>query len=669
MPLLALVLGCASLMQEEIVIHRHDPLPSKDEGSLMAGAAKVDITGAPGFPMAGHSRLGKASRGVRTRLYARAVYLKPKTGRPVALVQVDLLSGSLPLHHRVAELIAPRTDVEAAGLVIAGTHTHSAQGNYFGIRIYDRMASSKPGFDRDMFEFLAGRIAEAVIRAYESRRPAKIATGSITVFNATRNRSLPAYRMNPGTAHDVSDPRDAVNPELRMIRVDCRADNGGYVPIGAFSTFSMHPNLAHEDTEALYNGDVTAYAERVVEFGIRRLYPSAVDPIHAVANSTHGDITPDYEPAERLGYPAMRRIGTIIGKRAMELFVALQARLTDDVVISYRAMEFDVFRDRCIDGICLCEKPVAGASAFGGALDRPNRFLNWIPGFAPGWPKRCGAGDCQGRKRVLGGYRLQHRVFPAEEYPHILFLQAVRVHDTVLLPLPFEVSVEAGRRMAFWCGEAARAAGLRDPLRFIVADTANDYWGYCTTPEEFSLQYYEGGQTLYGPNTTPFLAAHLARLAASLSEKSQNSLPERWAFTVSVPQSKKNKQDRVPDVTPLRAQEHTPLFVPKGRSAPEPYWAFRWRDIPPDRICLHEPLARIEASADGKEWRPLVHDGRPMDDTGWDIAVICPAKPASGGGWIYEARWYNPPPAAGRLFRFCILPRPGVPMLCSPAFQ
>ena len=290
----ALLAGCVSLKPMTITIGRPAPLAAPDVPDTLAGAAKADITVPPGFPLAGHSLNGDISRGVRTRLYARVLYLKPKSGRPVALVQADLLSGSRILHHRVAELIASRTDVEAGGLVIAGTHTHSAQGNYFGDVFYDCMAGPKPGFQKQLFEFMARRIADAVVRAYENRRPAKIAAGSISIDGVNRNRSLPAYLMNKNLNGATPGETEAVNSELRMIRVDCKNDRGEYVPIGAFSFFSLHPNMDNKDADDLYNGDVTAYAEREVERGIKSRYPDAVDPIHAIANFTHGDMTPNY---------------------------------------------------------------------------------------------------------------------------------------------------------------------------------------------------------------------------------------------------------------------------------------------------------------------------------------------------------------------------------------
>ncbi len=50
--------------------------------------------------------------------------------------------------------------------------------------------------------------------------------------------------------------------------------------------------------------------------------------------------------------------------------------------------------------------------------------------------------------------------------------------------------------------------------RVAVSSLANEQFCYLTTPEEYSLQRYEGGNTLYGPQSQPFIAAAAAALAA-----------------------------------------------------------------------------------------------------------------------------------------------------------
>jgi len=545
--------------------------------------------------------------------------------------------------------------------VIAGTHTHSAQGNYFGDAFYDRMASPKPGFQRQVYEFMAERIAGAIIKAYETRRPAKIAAGSTTIEGVNRNRSLPAYLMNKTLNGKRPGETEAVNSELRMIRVDCKTERGDYVPLGALSFFSLHPNLDNREGDLLYNGDVTAYAEREVEWGIKSRYPGAADPIHAIANYTHGDMTPNYGKDEKLGYAAMRRIGVIVGKKSLELFDSLKKDLSENAVIRYRFSEVDVYEEKCTGNDCLCDKPAVGQALVAGANDRPTPLLHGVAGFAPGWPRRFNTDTCQGKKRIVAE-AIHYKILPLEEFPHVLFLQAIQIQDTVILPVPFEVTVEAGRRIMARCGESAKAAGLPD-ARYIVVDTANSYWGYCSTPEEYSIQYYEGGHTLYGPGTSGYLGTALAGLTADLSKGSGGVLRPDWTFTV-----KEAKNYYPADVEPkgYRKVVAAPVLTAKKKS--EPYWSFRWQDLSPSRIALHEPLVCIETSDDGALWRPLITGGIPVDDSGYDIAIIC-AKAKNGEGMgVYEARWYNPA-GDGKQYRFKILPRRGQATFFSPAFR
>ena len=71
----------------------------------------------------------------------------------------------------------------------------------------------------------------------------------------------------------------------------------------------------------------------------------------------------------------------------------------------------------------------------------------------------------------------------------------------MVLPLPFEVTVESGRRIAKAVDEVFAKAG-NAPKYTWVASVSNGYFGYTTTPEEYAYQNYEGGHTLYGKKTT-----------------------------------------------------------------------------------------------------------------------------------------------------------------------
>ncbi|HBC19746.1 MAG TPA: hypothetical protein DC022_13610, partial [Alcanivorax sp.] len=164
-----------------------------DDSTAKAGIAERDSTPPAGIPKFGYSAWAKDADGFRTRLKARAFYLKGPGQTPLAIVQLDLGSGSLVLRHRVAELIADHTDVPSHAVTLLVTHTHSGPGQYLGSDFYNVFGSNRPGFDPALFEFLSQRIADAVIDAYESRREARFAVGQSDLFGVTRNRSIEAW--------------------------------------------------------------------------------------------------------------------------------------------------------------------------------------------------------------------------------------------------------------------------------------------------------------------------------------------------------------------------------------------------------------------------------------------------------------------------------------------
>lgn len=612
---------------------------------LLAGAAEVDITPPPGLPKSGHSRNAHDGNGFRTRLRVRVIHLRAGV-TSIALVQSDLLGGSALLNQLVAEAIKDDTDVRLPGLFMGYTHTHAGPGQFNGCEFYNRFASNRAGFDPAWTQFLGERISGAIREAVANRRPARLASGSTEVWGLTRNRSLDAYVRNDTVADKrITTHRAyaAVNPWLHLLRVD-RAE-GGHQPLAAMTVFAIHgTGISHHDRS--YNADVWAYINAQLS---RRIEAATGHrAVVGAVEGTHGDVTPAVTPGQ-LVFPQARRVGCGIGDAAAELYERLTPELTDEVELAAGLREIDLDTNPSIDGVTLPE-PAVGMAKVAGARENNTPVLSYVPPFAPGFPKPRPRGP-HGEKWIVGSRRFHDRVGPTSSFPRVLPVQVLRIGELALTGLPFEITVEAGRRIE----KAALAAAGGGVERAAVSSLANDHWDYLTTAEEYSRQCYEGASNLYGPNTLRFVTGAVAELAGDVVKTGgvAEHLPAR-RFSLHTHRYLPLPTGEAVTRTVVRA----PRFV-EATVREEAYWELIWRDVAPGDLHWHEPLVRVETKVDGG-WRPAMRDDRPVDDQGWYIGVTHRGKDRSGGH-RYAVRWYGPDLAAGRSHRFVLLANAGQP--------
>ncbi len=656
--LLPFVDGAARRARFEVEPMR-SPGPSATGRELLAGAAEVDITPPPGMPKAGYSANAHDGNGFRTRLRARVVHLRSGT-TSLAVVQCDLLGGSAVVHHLVARAIAD-TDVRLPGLLIGATHTHAGPGQFLGTDFYNRFASNRSGFDPAFAQFLVDRIAGGVRQAVATRRPARLAWGSAEVWGLTRNRSLEPHVRN----EEVTDKRTdahrkyvAVNPWLHVLRVDAAAGDGGSEPLAALAVFSVHgTGISMRARE--YNADVWAYL--VGELGDRIERATGTRPVVGALQGTHADVAPNIRPASA-GYVEARRVGRAMGGEAGDLWERLDGQLTGDVELAAGLREVDLDVSPSIDGVEL-PRPAVGAALVAGAHENTTPVVHRIPPFRAGSGKRFPTSHPQGAKWVLASRWLQPVVLPSRSFPRVLPLQVLRIGPVALLGLPFELTVETGARIQAAGRDALAGTGVD---RVVATSVANEYAGYAATAEEYALQHYEGGHTLYGPATERFLTNHVARLARDLARTGwvDDALRMR-RFDLKV----RRYLARPGSTVGIERQVlGTPSFTDQT-SGVDGYWELRWRDVAPGDLEWHEPLVRIEAldHGAGGRWQPAVHGGRPADDQGWDLEVVHMGHERDGHR--YAARWYNPSVRAGRRHRFVLVANAGRREVVSEPFD
>ena len=605
-------------------------------------------------------------KGFRTRLKGRVFCIRDKEGTNLALVQLDLAFGSLVMHHQIAEEIASKTDIPISNIVLTCTHTHSGPTGFCSNDFYNRNAGALPGFEPQLYSFLTNQIIDGILEAHSNMKPAKIATGQIEIKGITRNRAIMSYIRNKGNEQlDPSDPKlifEAINPNLYMIRVDVLDKKNKYKPLGAFSTFSIH-GTGVGDRVDVFNADVFGFAERDLEWMIEEKYQPKWEVIHALCNGTEGDIAPNlpfYKDTTKetrrvpVDWIAARGIGKRIAQKAWQLFEGLSDQLKEDVNINIAAREINISENNEIDGIQICKQATIGAATVGGAYENRS-VLTYILDDGTFMTQRARAElRCQGKKKLFAAPLMQ--LFnPPSSYPKNVMFQLIQIDDFLLVPLPWEVTITAGERINNKIIEAYTKNKQNPPKYISIASLSNDYMSYATTPEEYSYQAYEGGQTIYGPNTVPYIAAQLFHLTDDLlKEKHISEFPKEWNYDLITqhyyPSKVSNLSERMIVQQPIFKEGNDQISPQK-----EAYWFIEWQDLLPIDFKMHQSVIQLEKSENGQDWLPVKTNIQPIDDEGYDIEVRIKKK--KKGHAVYMAKWYNPELEEAYEYRFRILKR------------
>ncbi len=626
--------------------------------ALLAGAAEVDITPPPGLPKAGYSSNAHNGIGFRSRLKARILHLR--TGESsIAIVFCDLLGGSSIIQHLVAKTVESSTDIPLSGLFIGGTHTHAGPGQYLGTDFYNRFASNKSGFDPRWAQFLISQISNGVIEAYETRVPAKIAVGSKDIFGLTRNRSLaPHVRNNTIEDKRVEAQRKffAINPDLNLIRVDAvNKKNGTTSPLGCGLIFSMHGTGISMKSH-LYNADIWSYITESLRNKIKMEYGLATTV--GAMEGTHADVAPAIR-ANLQGFVESQRIGIEIGSAAFQLYQELDSKLQDTIELKAGFKEINLEKTRKLGNVTLPNHPAVGAALIAGAKENVTPVINKIPPFKAGYPKPHLPSDSQGAKWVLGSKWLQPIFLPLSGFPRIIPLHALKIDNTVIVGLPFEITVESGRRIA-------NAAKLEFPNeKIVVSSVANEYCGYVATPEEYSLQYYEGGHTLYGPNTAAFLSQAVKDLAKSLKKCNSGhyqSPVKKRSFKLKI----RNFLKEIPSGEYKREIISNPIFHdPENNEFG--YWELVFRDSAPSNISWHEPIVSVERFA-GSKFSIESSVLGDLDDRN-PLIEVSSLGYSDINGYYYRVRWFDPTFQNNIKHRFKLHKNNGSDLVYSESFD
>jgi neutral ceramidase len=481
------------------------------ESNYLIGSGAADITGPlVDVPFTGYAQPTHIANGIHTRLNARAFILgELDTDRRLVFVTTELLDVSQEVRLSVVDnLKAEHGDLYTLdNVVISATHTHSSPGGY----------RHDGAYREAYFEAVVAGITRAIEDAHTDLQPGRILLGEAEVPNAGVNRSAVAYRENPeGERRRYAQDTDKEMTLLKFVR-----DDGA---IGVLSWFAVHPTSLTFNN-SLVSADHKGFAALEMEKTFRARTDVADHFVAAFAQSNCGDVTGNLN-LDNTGpgvddYDSAR----IIGQRQLDvaalLFDSAAEPLAGGVDYRFALVDFtdlEVSEEFTRNGTQRTCFPAYGYAFAGGSTEDGGGHPLFMEGLLEREPSldalvelvlqppptSDALRECQAPKPIL---------YPKSRQPP-LPIGVAKVGQLALVFIPSEVTTMSGRRMRDTVHEILG----EEVSHVVIAGYSNDYAGYITTPEEYAVQQYEGGHTLFGPWTLPAFRQELARLATALAE-------------------------------------------------------------------------------------------------------------------------------------------------------
>lgn len=512
--------------------------PATGEG-FSVGLGISSMTGAvAGQGMMGYSEEEQVARGLRTPYYARAyIFVDNKTKQRLVYVNVDMACFFESIHREVIKHCAKKYGklYPESHICITATHNHNSCGGTSHNLAYN-MATS--GFMENSFKAEVAGICEAIDMAHRGIKPARLLLGRSELYTAGANRSLVSFRNNP--KKDQAYFPQAMDPQVRVLRIQ-----HGSKDVGAITWYATHGTSM---TDANFyispdNKGLASYMWEHDEKGVRYLRGHK-DFIAAFSQTNAGDISPNIgivqrKPTGPAGTDFVRN-NEIIAERQFKACKEAfdNAEPVSGLRLDVRYAYFDISNQKVdppytADGKTWYTTPaIMGGSGTACSEEDNVRCPTWgIPFVKEGWKTATLEGVLKSlgitkmpdipRKHLLAqepkvpllplGY-----LPPVPWNPQVVPAQIVRFCDQLTLACSSsEFTIVAGLRTR---RVVSKILGY-DLEDVILQGYTNSYNQYVTTPEEYVMCQYEGGETQYGRETLGAWLQMFAKLARDMRDK------------------------------------------------------------------------------------------------------------------------------------------------------
>ncbi|RVW00614.1 neutral/alkaline ceramidase [Rhodococcus xishaensis] len=485
------------------------------------GVGLSDITGPIAENgMMGYSQFDQRAEGLHQRTRVRAYVFADGADNRVVYVCTDACMVFQAVHDAVLARLAERFGglYTEKNVMLTAVHSHAACGGASQDYAY---SLATLGFQPQVFDAEVDGIVEAIITAHDDLATGTVSYGRSELTNASVNRSRVAFDRNP--QHDKDYYPLGIDTAMRVLKI---SQGGGN--IGAIAWFPTHcASLTNKNH--LISGDNKGAASYFWEHDVAgvRYLDGRPGFVASFPQTNTGDMSPNLHLAPGQGPTKDEFENTrIIGERqvaaAREAFgnAIASSSTTVDSRIMYLDMANQVVDGKYTsDGQTRRTAPAAigAAMAAGSTEDGPaieifsegtrNPLVGALGGMdtpTPQW-----LADAQAPKMVLVPVGL---LPPDGWVPNVLKIQIIRIGDVYVVGGPAEFTIVSGLRIRRTVAEE-----LGVPLENVIFQGyANAYSSYCTTPEEYDEQQYEGGSTLFGRNTLPAYQQGFAALASAM---------------------------------------------------------------------------------------------------------------------------------------------------------
>ena len=536
--------------------------------------AKSDITPEiRGISMLGYGNPKNVVKGVETPIMVRGTCFKDEDDYHYFILNYEICFITDSLYSTLNDFLKEQFPKNNYTIHLSAQHTHSAPSGYDYYALYNMPT---PGFVPEVFEkYIEG--AKIVIKELLS----KLGPGEI-LFSEERislsedvsfNRSMEAYLNNPEVKAESlpQTKRAAVDKNMQVLSVK----RDGKI-IGSLNWFAVHATNI-PNTNFYISPDNKGYAANKVEAQIQ-------EHVALFNQGCAGDVSPNFIKQGRRGarlrgkyanpFDSARYNGELQAQHCLKIIQDGEKKEIKGKIFSQK-----VFRDLSdirpykeflppeASDTAKTSEPCHGVAFIQGTKDGPGIphflgfFIKLLASFVKmlhillsflmpkssrekvwslyrsQFPKSVFVNA--GEKSVLGISDLNKLPIPGIVDPliktmkgfyqkgalreltwvqKILPVQLTIIDKLVIATFPGEVTTIAGRRMRHQIKKS-----LGDEYKVIISPYSNAFCGYITTPEEYEMQLYEGGHTLFGKWTLPAFQSILDDL---LKAYKNNSIAE-----------------------------------------------------------------------------------------------------------------------------------------------